>query len=65
MKKLLCKFAYWILCKYDPKKLKPKVEIGMELATNGGIYRVSEVMFNEGFSKMTLKAEIIKIMFAA
>ena len=53
MKELLCKFAHWILDKYEPIEI-----MGMKIKTKIGTYRVYEVIQNHDFSEITLKAEL-------
>ena len=60
MKKILCKFAHWILCKYEPINI-----LAMEIRTKGGTYEVYEVVQNHDFSEMTLKAKLKTISFSA
>ena len=56
MKRLLCKLAYWILCKFEPLDVwQTKVK------TKHGIYGVTEIEQNHDFSKLTIKYEIEKI----
>ena len=56
MKRLLCKFAHWILDKYEPVDVwKTTVK------TNLGVYKVEEIEFNNDyFTDMTIKYKLKK-----
>lgn len=60
LKKLLCKFAHWILYHYEPIDV-----FGMKIRFNGGTYKVTEVIQNHDFSEVTIKAEQATISFSA
>ena len=60
MRKILCKFAHWILDNYEPIEI-----MGMKIRTKGGTYKVDEVIQNHDFSEMTLKAKRKTISFSA
>jgi hypothetical protein len=58
--KLLCKFAHWILYKFEP------IDVWQtKIRTKYGIYGVAEIEQNGDFSKMTIKYEIEKISLSA
>ena len=60
MKKLLCKFAHWILYKFEP------IDVWQtKIRTKHGIYGIEEIEQNGDFSKMTIKYKIEKISFSA
>ena len=60
MKKALCKFAHWILYHFEPIDV-----FAMEIRLKGGTYKVTEVIQNHDFSKVTIKAERETISFSA
>lgn len=60
MKKILCKFAHWILYKYEPICI-----LNMKIRTKRGTYEVYKVVQNHDFSEMTLKAKLKTISFSA
>lgn len=53
MKKLLCKFAHWILDKFEPIDV-----FNTRIKTKRGTYKVYEVTQNHDFTKLTLEAEL-------
>lgn len=58
MKKLLCKFAHWILYHCEP------IDVwNIKIQLNGGTYKVTEVTQNHDFSEVTIKAEQETIRF--
>jgi hypothetical protein len=60
VKKLLCKFAHWILYKFEP------IDVwSTKIRTKHGTYGVAEIEHNGDFSKMTIKYKIEKISFSA
>ena len=52
MKKVLCNFAYWILCHFEPIDV-----FAMKIPLKDGTYKVTEVIQNHDFSKVALIAE--------
>lgn len=60
MKKLLCKFAHWILDKFEPIGA-----FNTRIKTKRGTYKVYAVFENHDFTKMTLEAELETYNFAA
>lgn len=58
VKKLLCKFAHWILYHCEPIDV-----FAMKIRLNGGTYKVTEVIQNHDFSEVTIKAEQETIRF--
>ena len=54
MTELLCKFAYWILDKFEPTDLWET-----RIRTKTGTYKVYSVTQNNDFSKITLEAMLV------
>jgi hypothetical protein len=53
MKKLLCKFAHWILDKFEPIDV-----FNTRIKTKRGTYKVYAVTENYDSTKLTLEAEL-------
>lgn len=60
MKKLLCKFAHWILDKFEPIDV-----FNTRIKTQRGTYKVYAVTQSHDFTKLTLEAELEKLNLAA
>lgn len=60
MKKLLCKFAHWILYNFEPIDV-----FAVKIHLKDGTYRITEVTQNHDFSEVIIKAEKETISFSA
>lgn len=58
MKKLLCKFAYWILYHCEVIDV-----FAMRFILKSGTYKVTEVIQNHDFSEVTIKAKRESLRF--